>query len=207
MKNLLLTICEECGYTDPPNKKSISVEMLIDGALSGNIVTYIREATGCAKETVTSAIKKTFPDRDPIHNTSIIKFLLDKWELRKCSKCSSVKEINEFYYNSNKSDGLSDHCKECSKLARKITYAKNPAKELQANDIRRRRMHELQTPKWADISAIIEFYRNRPLGMHVDHIYPLNSNWVCGLHVIENMQYLTAEENLSKSNKDLSSNG
>lgn len=198
-----MAICEDCGYTDPPNKKGISTEMLIDGAISGNIVAYIREATGCAKQTVTNAIKNTFPDRNPIHSSSIIKFLLDKWDLRYCSRCTLVKENNEFYYNSNKSDGLSDYCKECSREARKTTYAKNPQKEIHANNIRRRRVHELQTPKWANIPAIIKFYNDRPLGMHVDHIYPLNSDWVCGLHVVENMQYLTIEENLSKNNKNI----
>ena len=207
MKNLLITICQECGYKDPPNKKGIALDMLVDASISGNIVTYIRELTGCAKQTVTNALAKSFPDRDPIHDSSLIKFLLDKWELRQCSKCKEVKDTTDFYFNSNKSDGLSDLCKECNKEARKNTYAKDPQKEIHLNGLRKRRRNELQTPKWADIEAIAEYYRNRPKGKHVDHIYPLNSDWVCGLHVIENLQYLSVFENLSKNNKDLSSNG
>ncbi len=57
------------------------------------------------------------------------------------------------------------------------------------------------TPKWADLRAIEEFYRNRPKGYHVDHEVPLNGKNVCGLHVIDNLQYLSEEENLKKSNK------
>lgn len=207
MKNLLLTICEEEGYVDPPNKSGITLEVIINGAISGSVLKYIRDLTGCAKQTVTNNLARAFPDRDAKHDSSIIKFLLDKWELRYCSKCSTIKDKEEFYFNSSKPDGMSDLCKECNKQSRIDCYTKDPQKELQANSIRKRRVSEYQTPSWANISLIEEFYRNRPIGHHVDHIYPLNSDWVCGLHVIENMQYLLAADNLSKSNKDLSSNG
>lgn len=60
------------------------------------------------------------------------------------------------------------------------------------------------TPRWLsreDRWFMRELYRQLPGGHHVDHIIPLGGKNVCGLHVWWNLQYLTAEENLLKSNK------
>jgi hypothetical protein len=56
-------------------------------------------------------------------------------------------------------------------------------------------------PAWADMNAIREFYKNCPDGYHVDHIIPLRGKTVCGLHVLNNLQYLPASENQRKFNK------
>ena len=55
-------------------------------------------------------------------------------------------------------------------------------------------------PVWADRLAIRDIYRNRPEGMHVDHIVPIRGELVCGLHVESNLQYLPGEINMKKSN-------
>lgn len=59
----------------------------------------------------------------------------------------------------------------------------------------------LATPKWCDKAALNRFISNCPEGYHVDHIIPLRGRFVWGLNIPENLQYLPAQENISKNNK------
>jgi hypothetical protein len=67
--------------------------------------------------------------------------------------------------------------------------------------IKRRAVKFKAVPRWADITKVNLFIDNCPVGFHIDHIIPLVGEAVCGLHVLENLQYLPARENLSKHNK------
>lgn len=73
---------------------------------------------------------------------------------------------------------------------------------------RQRGIAKQATPTWANKAYIALFYDIAKLEeqrtgrvVHVDHIYPLNSDAVCGLHVEHNLQLLFAEDNISKGNK------
>lgn len=72
---------------------------------------------------------------------------------------------------------------------------------------RRRATKKQATPAWADIEAIREYYRAarafRKYGydFHVDHIVPLKSPLVSGLHTEANLRLLPGADNLSKHNR------
>lgn len=79
-------------------------------------------------------------------------------------------------------------------------YEKNKDKQLAKSNMEKAAKLQ-RIPPWANLDAIKEFYLNRPDGYHVDHVIPLRGKEVSGLHVLENLQYLPAKENLSKGNK------
>lgn len=57
-------------------------------------------------------------------------------------------------------------------------------------------------PRWADKDKIQSIYSEAArLGMHVDHIVPLRSKVVCGLHCEFNLQPLPGSENSKKGNR------
>lgn len=76
----------------------------------------------------------------------------------------------------------------------------NPGK-MEAYDVKRELQKSLATPPWANLDAIVEFYKARPKGYHVDHIIPLQGKLVSGLNILNNLQYLTISENCSKGNR------
>lgn len=69
----------------------------------------------------------------------------------------------------------------------------------------RRQCRECRRPQVAErnrkfLKAIEQVYIDRLDGHHVDHEIPLQGELVSGLHVAENLQYLTGPENMSKGN-------
>ncbi len=117
-----------------------------------------------------------------------------------------IKELNRLYLLNNKEkvkEAIKQH-----RLLNKEYYKKYQIKYRLKNPslprfhcIKRKASKLRATPKFANLEKIKEIYKNCPKGYHVDHIVPLQSKVVCGLHVEWNLQYLTPSENSSKSNK------
>lgn len=80
-------------------------------------------------------------------------------------------------------------------------YAENKERLIPYINAHRKERVKQNTPSWADKPAIRQFYVNCPKGYHVDHIIPLRHKDASGLHVLENLQYLPAKENLKKGNR------
>lgn len=150
--------------------------------------------------------------------------------MKRCSGCKEELPLDCFGKNSNTKDGLQTYCKACKKEAQRRWNKKNREKRNRlsaewreknkekylASQKKYRETHygkvlaknakrvadKLQrTPAWADQKELEKVYMNCPEGFVVDHDIPLRGETVSGLHVPENLRYLTPEENLSKGNK------
>lgn len=90
-----------------------------------------------------------------------------------------------------------------------VRRQRDDVKAARAAERRARQARVLQrTPAWASLPTIKWMYRHAAsltkvfgISHHVDHILPLNGKTVSGLHVAENLQILTAQENLLKGAK------
>lgn len=81
----------------------------------------------------------------------------------------------------------------------RIKRQRNPKAKL-ACTRKRQAAKQQRTPVWADVAAMAAFYVACPIGQVVDHVIPLRGKLVSGLHVLENLQYLTKLDNLKKGN-------
>jgi hypothetical protein len=77
----------------------------------------------------------------------------------------------------------------------------NPGSVRQYSEARREQKYRC-TPKWANLEAILAIYESAAqYGLTVDHIVPIKSKLVCGLHCEANLRLVSLAENASKGNR------
>lgn len=132
---------------------------------------------------------------------------------RAYNKSEAGQKAKRDYYEKNKDAVIAaaqarpDEAKNAYKKQHK---ARNPDYYKSLVSMRRRRFR-LATPKWLTAEhkmeirlkyrLAIELSRRTGVRHAVDHIVPLQGEEVCGLHVPWNLEVVTQEENLKKSNK------
>lgn len=146
---------------------------------------------------------------------------------RLCGTCNEVLPHSEFVPNKAGIDGLYSICRKCCALRSKKqrscpaykqriksigqNYARHNKGKLNARSARRRAVRVQATVDFGDkefedffIQEIFNLavIRETTTGIkwEVDHMVPLISDFVCGLHWSSNLQLLTAFDNRSKSN-------
>lgn len=88
------------------------------------------------------------------------------------------------------------------------TWKKNNKSKVNVLNSKRRALQLKAFAPWADEAAIKRIYqkceeltKETQILHEVDHIYPLQNKYMCGLHVETNLQILTAKENMIKGNR------
>lgn len=143
--------------------------------------------------------------------------------MKQCCQCGLVLSLSCFSRDCTRKGGIRLRCKECDNArvrrwrennldkqkARNRQWRKNNPHKKRAQEARHRAAKRQATPPWASHSEIQKHYAHAThleallpgLKFQVDHIVPLQSDFVCGLHVENNLMVLEASQNASKCNR------
>lgn len=193
-------------------KPAISVESLVNCLLEFESGPKAMSVLGRSPQSFNRNIRKLFPDVFLNGGGQSWKhWLISQSDYKKCSSCHLFKLKSSFTKDNSTYDNLDSECKDCKSISNKNWYDLNKESyhksyveenrtDYNARTAKRRAAKLQATPRWANLVTIREFYRNCPKGYHVDHVVPLQGVNVCGLHVENNLQYLSAKDNLIKGN-------
>lgn len=146
-------------------------------------------------------------NKEKILEKQAIKYAANKEENRKKRREQYYKNKQPYLDRSRKQR---EEKKEAIAIYKREWTRRNQDKKNASNG--KRRAIKIQAcPKWLDKDAMLlmdsTYAMARWLSLtcfqsyHVDHIVPLNSKLVCGLHVPWNLQIIPAIQNMSKGNK------
>jgi hypothetical protein len=177
-------VCTKCGLEKP-----LSEYYVRDAKQNRR-----RDCKACLKSQG-KVYRKANPEKCRAHNKAWRKANREKFQAN-----------NKVYYQANREKILAQNKAYVQSNAEKVravnkTWRETNREKLRARNAKRRAAKLQATPAWADLKEIQDFYVACPPGHHVDHIYPLKSPIMCGLHVENNLQYLPAKENISKGNR------
>jgi hypothetical protein len=89
-----------------------------------------------------------------------------------------------------------------------LKYRKAHPEKFAAANAKRRAVHKKATPKWINTKVVEDYYLRAKTWSklsgefwQVDHIVPLQSKLVCGLHCEQNLTILSKSVNVIKNNR------
>lgn len=191
----------------------ITIKEIISRILDNNTLPISEIFPEMSRPVISRVLVKLFPNK-VIKTQNWGSYILIEVGMKTCSKCTTIKSVEDFYSSKNKCNGIASHCSECDKKLSKAYRDNNPEAEKERNKqkyLRNKEYYIIKSkirkgvitrhkPTWANANELSKIYSLCPDGYHVDHIVPLNGELVSGLHVECNLQYLTSTDNLSKGN-------
>jgi len=178
---------------------------------------YARLAAKDGHENICKSCKKEQYAKRYLENKEVILARNEKW---RNANPDRMKALNDKHYQDNKDclnemrkqrylrdkESVSAHAatyylknKESYKARYQQYYPTHKSLYITRS---RARINQIKITSFPEQARQINaFYAACPEGHHVDHIVPLKNPKVSGLHVLANLRYLPAQENLRKRNK------
>lgn len=150
---------------------------------------------------------KAWADKNPERYAQILRDNFQKNKAKKLEYSRKWSSENREQKNEVRKKWRDTPERRAKESAAASEWAKKNRARAAANHADRRTRKMVAVPSWADCKAIAEIYldahkKSAATGLkwHVDHIVPLRSKLVCGLHVQQNLQVVPAVVNQRKSN-------
>ena len=202
-----MKICRRCNIEKEPSL-FCARKVSRDGLSS-----YCKECErvrGAERRASSPVSIKTANAKYAAKNTELIKARKQEYRVRNREKC---KKARKEAYEKNKESELAKA--KAYKMANKDELSRKESERRRTNPhlnrfyrSERRAAERQAKPAWYDSKIVMamhlkasEMSANNDIEWHVDHIVPLKSPLVCGLHWHGNMQVITSSENQSKSNR------
>jgi hypothetical protein len=148
-------------------------------------------------------LKRISAEKYRINNQQKVKQAFSNWYKKNRENILEIKatkrKLNPEIARSKDRNYYAQNSAKCK--ARQARYKKLNRAKFTAAESKRRAAKLNACPKWADTTKLNRVYTECPKGYTVDHIVPLQSKIVCGLHVHWNLQYLLPSDNFRKGNR------
>lgn len=208
MEEIIYKTCTKCGLsklTTDFNKKCTSSDGLHSNCK------LCRSEARYKNSAAIAAQKKAWADKNSTHVKEKAK---EMYESNK--ECILKRRAEHYTENSDRiKANVAEYQRqnvEMCRIWRRNSYRRNAIKNRHkdcAYSARKRALKKRATPSWgSDEIEILSLYeraqeltKETGKSHHVDHIVPLVSDFVCGLHCVYNLQVLLGSENISKGNR------
>lgn len=128
---------------------------------------------------------------------------------RRCAlDCETTKELRRALFSGERNPGWRGGIVRYHVSASGRLYGRTAPHLENEKSIRRKRARHRATPSWGNRQKVLEIYEQARkiseltgVQHHVDHIVPLTSKRVCGLHNEFNLRVIPAADNLRKHNR------
>jgi len=230
MKESILPLLDAFTFTNNNitiGKKMFKTKEILSLLIEKETILETSKFLGVNRKSLERALNTYIPELSQVKGQKAKFRIFQLFKIKDCISCKKLLSYDNFSIDNGQRSKLSTKCRDCQSMHRKDYRINNyravreyenkyrkkeTSKALRAKEESNRRATKFgATPIWyseLDDFILEELYfqakrleNSFGIAYHIDHIIPLQSNIVCGLHWHKNWQLLSSYDNLAKGNK------